>query len=269
MSPFGQKIGVLITINESNLPLEIDRIKHNLCDKLGPLLERYRGQVSFLRNPEEAKSTKISTLLQIRHFDYGTNPNRTGRIAGATILFGPLGALAQHRLEPPNIKINNWAITITDLSSSELEYERRENFQNFGEIFVNYNLSEELRKAVVWAWIAQREEAPLGFLKIIFNDEDPYFRSKIIKALGNISKPPIEFLTDALKDRDSSVRSEAAYALGKIKDTKGVEPLIAALKDGNLNVRWRAAEALGDITGKNFGEDPVKWQEWWDKNKAK
>lgn len=23
------------------------------------------------------------------------------------------------------------------------------------------------------------------------------------------------------------------------------------------------------ITGQDFGEDPIKWQEWWEKNKAK
>jgi len=50
---------------------------------------------------------------------------------------------------------------------------------------------------------------------------------------------------------------------------KGPEPLIAALKDEDSFVRKSAAKSLEKISGQNFGEDPVKWQEWWEKNKGK
>jgi len=59
----------------------------------------------------------------------------------------------------------------------------------------------------------------------------------------------------------------AAQALGETKDPRAVEPLIAALKDHIKDVRRRAAEALRNIAGKDFGKDPAKWQEWWEKNK--
>ncbi|MBT9131552.1 MAG: 50S ribosomal protein L7 [Syntrophomonadaceae bacterium] len=52
-----------------------------------------------------------------------------------------------------------------------------------------------------------------------------------------------------------------------IKIKEQVEPLIAALRDKNWHVREKAAEALEKITGRIFGEDPVKWQEWWEENK--
>ena len=49
-----------------------------------------------------------------------------------------------------------------------------------------------------------------------------------------------------------------------IKDPRAVRPLIALLKDEDSWVRERAARGLKTITGKGFGEDPKKWQEWWE-----
>jgi HEAT repeat protein len=59
----------------------------------------------------------------------------------------------------------------------------------------------------------------------------------------------------------------AAWALGEIKDRRAVKPLIDALGDQIKDVRKKAALALKEITGKDFGKDPAKWQEWWEKNK--
>jgi hypothetical protein len=33
--------------------------------------------------------------------------------------------------------------------------------------------------------------------------------------------------------------------------------------------QYDVAEALGKITGQDFGKDPARWQEWWEKNKGK
>jgi HEAT repeat protein len=71
------------------------------------------------------------------------------------------------------------------------------------------------------------------------------------------------------KDENSYVRATAALVLGDLKDTRGVEPLIEALSDESHGVRKNAAFALKRITGQNFGIDPSKWQEWWEKNRAK
>jgi len=77
-----------------------------------------------------------------------------------------------------------------------------------------------------------------------------------------------EFIS-ALKDSDWMVRQAAAYALGEIKDPRAVKPLISALNDSHWSVRQAAAEALKEITGKDFGEDQRKWQEWWEKSKGR
>jgi hypothetical protein len=44
--------------------------------------------------------------------------------------------------------------------------------------------------------------------------------------------------------------------------------LIAALKDSYPNIKEQAAEVLKKMTGEEFGTDPEKWQQWWEKNKA-
>lgn len=70
----------------------------------------------------------------------------------------------------------------------------------------------------------------------------------------------VDRLIGDLKDSSWQIRWYAAEALGEIKDARAVEPLIAALKDEIKDVRRRAAEALRNITGKDFGKDPAKWQ---------
>jgi hypothetical protein len=61
---------------------------------------------------------------------------------------------------------------------------------------------------------------------------------------------------------------EAALALAKIgKFEPAVESLITALRHKDEIVRMNASEALKEITGKDFGDDPLKWQRWWDQNK--
>jgi HEAT repeat protein len=88
-------------------------------------------------------------------------------------------------------------------------------------------------------------------------------------ALGEMKEPrAVEPLIGILKnDRNGYVRAMAAWALGKIKDRRAVEPLIDGITDESNDVRKRAPLALKEITGQDFGKDPAKWREWWEKNK--
>lgn len=88
------------------------------------------------------------------------------------------------------------------------------------------------------------------------------------EALGEGKDPrATEPLVGALKDKNVYVRVMAAWALGEIKDRRAVEPLIDALRDEIKDVRKKAAVALQEITGKDFGQEPDKWREWWEKNR--
>ena len=78
----------------------------------------------------------------------------------------------------------------------------------------------------------------------------------------------VEPLIATLKnDNNGYVRAMAAWALGRIRDRRAIEPLIDGITDESSDVRKRAPLALKEITGQDFGKDPAKWREWWEKNK--
>jgi HEAT repeat protein len=84
-------------------------------------------------------------------------------------------------------------------------------------------------------------------------------------ALIKIGMASVEPLILALKHHDPRVRENAAWALGEIRDTRAVRPLIMALSDDDASVRVCVASALARITGHDFGEDPARWREWYDR----
>ena len=55
--------------------------------------------------------------------------------------------------------------------------------------------------------------------------------------------------------------------MGEIGSPRAVKPLIKALSDKSGCVREAAAMGLAHITGKNFGEDQVAWNKYWEENK--
>ena len=73
--------------------------------------------------------------------------------------------------------------------------------------------------------------------------------------------PLIAVLKD---DEHPYARGSAAVALGDLGVSRAIDPLIAVLKDDeHPYVRESAVGALEKTTGRDFGEDPEKWQQWW------
>ncbi len=100
-------------------------------------------------------------------------------------------------------------------------------------------------------------------------DEQPIIRKASAEALGGKKDSrAVVPLIAALKDKEFNVRKATAWALGEIKDSQADVALIEALKDEDRFVQKEAANALREITGKDFGEDQQKWQEWWMREKA-
>jgi hypothetical protein len=77
----------------------------------------------------------------------------------------------------------------------------------------------------------------------------------------------VEPLIDLLKGDNKTLLAEAIWTLGEIGDSRAVEPLIAFLNDESVLVRIKAEQALENLTGKRFGNDVAKWQEWLEHNK--
>jgi HEAT repeat protein len=107
--------------------------------------------------------------------------------------------------------------------------------------------------------------------RLIDDLKDPSWQIRwyAASALGEMKEPrALEPLIAMLKnDQNGYVRAMAAWALGKIKDRRAVEPLIDGVTDESSDVKKMAPQALKEITGQDFGKDPVKWREWWEKNK--
>ncbi len=96
------------------------------------------------------------------------------------------------------------------------------------------------------------------------SDKESLVRGCVAQALGNVADlHALEPLINALEDKDQEVRQVAASALGELRNQRAVNPLIMALKDRSHYVRASAAKALKKITGKDFGQDMDKWQQWW------
>ncbi|MHC4605642.1 MAG: TPR end-of-group domain-containing protein [Planctomycetota bacterium] len=73
-----------------------------------------------------------------------------------------------------------------------------------------------------------------------------------------------------LDHKDPSVRAHAAGILGSKKSETAVEALIKCVGNDKEKgvVHLAATEALGQITGQEFGQDRVKWMDWWDREGA-
>ena len=133
-------------------------------------------------------------------------------------------------------------------------------------------------------------------------DEDLSVRVAAVSGLGNLGdRRAIEPLIALLKDKDACRTWEfVALALRQLGDRRGAEPLIAALKRDHLEARGQAARALarlGDpravepliaslrgrdpynqsfvvralrnMTGQDLGTDFSRWEDWWERYKAR
>ena len=105
----------------------------------------------------------------------------------------------------------------------------------------------------------------------ILKNESFFLKQEAADALGDIKDPQaIPPLIEALKTTKSfSLKKQIARSLGQFKDYQVIEPLIELLEIKRQDVYKEAAQSLKRITGKNFGQDQSKWQEWWSKNKKR
>ena len=129
----------------------------------------------------------------------------------------------------------------------------------------------------------------------IRNEGDPLIRAELIRTLGAYPTPTadavlraalgdpdtdvrvaacgawsrrgsseaIQLLGDTLRgDTDTDVRLAAARALGQTGDQSAVAPLGDALADKDPAIQYRAVLALREVTGKDFGNDVTRWQQY-------
>jgi HEAT repeat protein len=173
-------------------------------------------------------------------------------------------------------------------------FERIEQVKQFGEYAAKGGPEEKEKVAQRLAADIQREQDPLvrmqmvrtlagipnqtasGVLVAGMKDPDPEVRGAVceswgkrLAAGGKLAAPPgdvaiaSKLLGDSLSgDTNIDVRLAAAQALGKVKDPRSVGSLAVALKDPDPALQFRAVASLKEVSGKDFGNDVSKWQQY-------
>lgn len=94
--------------------------------------------------------------------------------------------------------------------------------------------------------------------------ENPTVVRFAARALGLMrDMDAVKVLMAALNSQNADLRSAASSGLQESKNVRVIEPLLASLQDKSPTIRGDAVAALEAISGQKFGQDPEKWQEWW------
>jgi HEAT repeat protein len=132
-------------------------------------------------------------------------------------------------------------------------------------------------------------------LTICLKDRDSFIRENAIEALGkiknskaleallallsNASSEDTFYILKALDEQKNKLatipllellnkngisREGLIKVLKNINDISSVETLISVLQSKDQIKRRAALEILQSITHKNFDDDPLRWQKWWD-----
>jgi len=101
---------------------------------------------------------------------------------------------------------------------------------------------------VCWA-MEKIGEPAVKPLENALKDVNEDVRAMAVMALGQIgNKSMIDMFVRCLEDPSAKVRANAAVSLGRLKDVRGLEPLLVILKnDESSRARTQAANALGEI----------------------
>jgi HEAT repeat protein len=103
-----------------------------------------------------------------------------------------------------------------------------------------------------------------GILKAAMNDPDKEVRLAACDAWGKRhDDQAVELLAAAAGgDVASEVRLSAVKSLGNTRNPAAVKPLGNALSDADPAMQYLAVLALKNVTGKDFGNDVSRWQQY-------
>jgi HEAT repeat protein len=112
----------------------------------------------------------------------------------------------------------------------------------------------------------QKYQTPTASAAIVsaMKDQETDVRVAACEALGRRGGPElVTVLVGALRgDVDVDVRLAAARALGQSHDPAAIQALGGALDDKDPAMQYRAVLSLKSATGKDFGNDVKRWQQY-------
>jgi hypothetical protein len=95
-------------------------------------------------------------------------------------------------------------------------------------------------------------------------DDDPKVRNHAILIIRKLKdRSAINPLIELLNDRYEIIRVNAARTLGDLGDIEACGALISNLEHPKDSVKHYCLEALQKLSGKNYGMDQERWQDWW------
>jgi len=101
-------------------------------------------------------------------------------------------------------------------------------------------------------------------------NEDIELRTLAVRVIGIFAKEQtaekdqaVDLLRQFAEDQNTHIRREVALILNDINEPRAIEILIFLVQDEDALVRAYALESLVNLTGQDFGEDVLKWSEWW------
>lgn len=97
------------------------------------------------------------------------------------------------------------------------------------------------------------------------SDADPLVRMAAADAVGGLKLTTLgPAVVPLLQDDAWQVQTAAVTALGIVRPQEAVQPMIDLMRKTG-RIRTECAEALFRITGFDFGVDPDKWQQQWNR----
>ncbi len=101
-------------------------------------------------------------------------------------------------------------------------------------------------------------------LRAALEESDPDVRVAACKAWGKRGDAgAVDVLGGVLKtDTDIDVRLAATTALGESEEPSAVAALAPALNDEDPALQYRAVLSLKQVTGKDFGNNVMRWQQY-------
>ena len=136
---------------------------------------------------------------------------------------------------------------------------------------LGHESNAQVRGAAIWALEKMVGPEAKDAVPVLIQSlrHGSYAAASALGKIGPEAKEAVPALIQALGDESMFVRRDAAWALGQIgpEPKEAVPALIKTLEDEVPFVRDGAAWALKAITGQDFGEDPDRWQQWWEQQK--
>lgn len=139
-----------------------------------------------------------------------------------------------------------------------------------------------VRKEIVRVLGTILNDTSTAILAVGVKDPDADVRAEVCRAWGRRAQaisprgpgaPPdpttdiaVRILAEALSsDTNIDVRLAAARGLGKVKnDPRAIGALGLGLKDADPALQFRSVASLQEVSGKDFGNDVAKWEQYVD-----